>query len=252
MKVKALSKQYCHDFLPFIWYGLIISFVYILFGFLSFPNGLTVMEQFKEDFVVAPYIISFVTMIGISFNYRRFKLAMQNGVSRKDFWKAKMLFIVKAAFIVNVVNIFIGYINIMMGSTETYAYYQFFGKAFSNVFLQFTSMFITDYVTLFFLFIAMNTFGTMASLMNKIGKSIFYSIGIVCYMFLSNLLTQYSSQRAITKLYKSINGESMSIFIFNVRSSHPKPFILIGLLIILSIIAAGFNLLFTKLEQVKR
>ncbi|MGQ2283100.1 hypothetical protein [Apilactobacillus kunkeei] len=252
MKVRALSKKYLHDFLPFIGYGLIASIVYILFGFLSFPDGMSVLQQVKQDFVMSPYLISVVTMVGISFNYRRFKLAMQNGVSRKTFWKAKMLFIFKAAFIVNVVNIIVSFINIKMGPSETYIYFQIFDKAFNNVFIQSFSMFITDYVALLFIFISMNTFGTMASLMNKFGKAIFYSIGIVTYMILTNLLTQYSSRKLISKFFDRINGDAILNFIFDIKSKSPKPYMLILIMIILAIIAALFNLLFTKLEQVKR
>ena len=253
MKTKALAKQYCHDFIPYIWYGIIVSVVYILFGLLSVVDGQPPIEyQFKENFFLSPYIITIVTMIGISFNYRRFKLAMQSGVSRKTFWKAKMFFIAKATLIVNVVNVIISFINMKIGPSETYLYYQAYGKAFSNVFVQSISMFITDYVVLLFIFVAMNTFGTMTSLMNKIGKSIFYSIGVVCYMFVTNLLTQYSSQRLISRFYAHINGDAIFNFIFSIDAKVPRPYALIGFIIILTIIAALFNLLFTKLEQVKR
>ncbi|KOY74973.1 hypothetical protein RZ54_09700 [Apilactobacillus kunkeei] len=252
MKTKALANQYCHDFIPYIWYGLVVSVVYILFGLLSADGARSLEYQFKETFFMAPYIITVVTMVGISFNYGRFKLAMQNGVSRKTFWKAKLLFIAKAALIVNVVNVIISFINMGMGPNETYLYYQAYGKAFSSVFAQSISMFITDYVVLLFIFIVMNTFGTMTSLMNKIGKSIFYSIGVVCYMFLTNLLTQYSSQRIISRFYARINGDAILNFIFSIGVKVPRPYPLIGFTIVLAIIAALFNLLFTKLEQVKR
>lgn len=256
MKKKALAKQYLHDFIPFIWYGIIVAIVYILFALLTDVNtastAATIKEDLKETFVLSPYLITLVTMLGISFNYHRFQVALQNGVSRKTFWKAKMLFIIKAAFLVNVVNVFLGLLNVMMGHEQTYAYYQLFGKAFSNMFLQSIFMFITDYVVLLFIFIAMNTFGTIASLMNRIGKSIFYSIGVVFYIFFTNLLTQYGSQKIISKFYARINGEAILNFIFGVDRYHSKPFALIGVFIILSIIAAGFNLLFTRLEQVKR
>ncbi|KOY79450.1 hypothetical protein [Apilactobacillus kunkeei] len=252
MKTKALAKQYCHDFIPYIWYGIVVSVVYILFGLLSADGAPSIGYQLKASFFMAPYIITVVTMIGISFNYRRFKLAMQSGVSRKTFWKSKMLFIAKSTLIVNVVNVVIGFINMKLGPSETYLYYQAYGKAFSNVFAQSISMFITDYVVLLFIFVAMNTFGTMTSLMNKIGKSIFYSIGVVCYMFFTNLLTQYSSQRLISRFYAHINGDAIFNFIFSIDAKVPRPYPLIGFMIILAIIAALFNLLFTKLEQVKR
>ena len=247
-KVKYLSQQYSEQFYKILLVGFISGLVYFLFNMLSTNDVLTLY--------LFPYILSVFAFIGVCVNYSRFLFAMQIGVTRTNFWKAKIWFLAKMALLVNIINILVSFIAIKLNAaTSIYMYMQTYFGFFHNTFIDVVFMFITDYFVLLFLMMIVNTFGTFVSLFNRVGKSIFYVIFIFVYISWQISLTKESFVNAIKEIFNNLHISSLLYFLLGITEKGDligNPIHLIITMIIFTIIVAGLNYLFTKLEQVKR
>lgn len=252
-KVKYLSQQYSGQFYKMLLWGGVGSLVYFLMANLMSAHNILALYKF-------PYIISIFAFIGVCANYNRFLFAMQIGVTRTNFFKAKILFVVKMALLVNVINILLTYMAIevvikLHASTSIYIYIETYFGFFHNMFIDVVFMFITDYLVLLFLMMIVNTFGTFVSLFNQVGKSIFYVIFIFVYISWQILLTKKSFFHAVKEIFSNLHISSLLNLLLGITEKGDKignPIHLIITMIIFTMIVASLNYLFTKLEQVKR
>ncbi|GAA6112405.1 MAG: hypothetical protein M3005_03780 [Apilactobacillus sp.] len=256
MRTKELVKMYVKEFLPFLQYALIVSLVLLLFSVLESEQKMR-LNDFKNQFVSIPYIFDFFALLCVSMNHNRFKLAIQHGIDRKDFWKAKLMFMAKASLVVNLINLVFVLIIMKMNGMYSLAYTSTYFGFFHNYFIDVIFMFITDYIALLLLMVCVNCFGTFASLFNRYGKICFYLILAAMYFFVGSILAKYSVVTSFTHFLGKIHTEVFLNLIFGLyedQKLHPfsNPINIIISMLIMMVIAAALNLLFTKLVQVKR
>lgn len=253
MKVKNLFLKLSKHNL--IMSSLIVLFIavldFIFSGNMSQSNIWSNVNSFPIIFSICLFILS-------SINYSNFNLSVQVGISRNNLWKIKLYVLLFNAFISSLFTFTITIIvykfkHNMLNSFYINTYFDFFDNNLLNILF----MFITTFITLIFILMVFNTWGSFISLFNRLWKFVIY-IGIfgsfIAFIISMNqriifdfvykyLFDTYSGTWQCLRYVTGMNAQNTSAN----NPIHP-----IITLIILSIILSIMNYGLTKLQQVNR
>ncbi|UQS85159.1 hypothetical protein MOO46_00720 [Apilactobacillus apisilvae] len=251
MKEKALFKAISKR--NYFWATLIVLFVLLLD--IVFSRSLS--DGFLNNINSFPTIFTLCLLILLSKNYDNFKIAIQNGINRKKFWKMKMWLVLSSSFTLSVFSFVVQIFrfNINDISSSDWFFYNY-SNFFSNNILDTIFMFISELFLAFFIMMLVNTWGSFMSLFNRLWKTIIYVSIIGSFIAFGISLNQtiiynvfdylvFSHSNGINNFFHLILGISNN-------GSNNNPINLIITLLVCTIILSAINYGVTKLQQVNR
>lgn len=198
----------------------------------------------------------------LSRNYDNFKISIQSGMSRKNFWKSKLFLIIFSALICNIISFIITIIMYSINSNYLNSFYiDNYFHFFNSYIINFIFMFITGFCMMLFLLLLFNTWGSLMSLFNHIVKIIIYLIlfSLMISFFIG--ITHEGFYEYFVNLMDNMHVESIFKFLsgFNTIDidkrhllSNANPINAISTLFVSSLILGCINYQVTKFQQVNR
>ncbi|TPR12655.1 hypothetical protein [Apilactobacillus timberlakei] len=161
---KNLIKRY-------LFYLLIFSCVFGLMN-LIFNHSPLFSLLHSISYYLYGYTVALVTL-----NYYLFNLSISSGISRNGLYRVKLYSLSTITFFINIFIFSINLFSYILNNKQTDSIYMnlYFGF-FNNNIINFISMFIIGFITIFFIMILFNTLGTFLSLFNVLGKIITFFV----------------------------------------------------------------------------
>jgi hypothetical protein len=195
-------------------------------------------------------------MVVMSFNYSNFKMGIQMGITRSNLFKVKVIFLIKMSFLISVIETIFNVLHIVFHNSWSDSFYEPYFGFFHNIFFDSISMFVTSWLILTCIFIALNTFGSFIALFNRISKFIFYIAMMFIYLSLGALLSRNSLYDLMIHFLNHYHIKNFIYIIFGFGSKGQltlgNPLYLMGTLVVTSVLISLFNYVFTRFSQVKR
>ncbi|WP_105957149.1 hypothetical protein [Apilactobacillus quenuiae] len=198
----------------------------------------------------------------LSRNYGNFKLAIQSGISRNQFWKVKMIVIIFSAFLSSIFSFIITMIiytfdKSYLSSFYISSYFQFFNVYILNLIF----MFIAYFCMMLFLIVLLNTWGSLMSLFNRMVKFIIYLllIGLMISFFIGiahegfyEYFVRIMDDLHVVPIFKFISGFKTIDIDQRHALANANPINAILTLLASSFVLSCINYKITKLQQLNR
>lgn len=265
MKEQSLFKNVVKRYLSISFFIVLLLFLWDLFVTGSTRINMDLFSLLHEIFIS----ISFWTVFNViiiflwSFNYKNFKLSIQNSISRKKFFKIKIKLILFFTIISCVFNLLE---NLMDKFIFNISMNELYSKQYNNYFNSISIFLMTFFVIFFFILLA-NTWGSFLSLFSNIWKFIIHIFMISIFVSFCFLLVNPTYHDIFSKIMLSINADFVLDFVsgfIDGFNHHPaiqnnysnitiyNPNLTLLFLIIMSAIFLIINYKLTKLQQVNR
>ncbi|TPR18507.1 hypothetical protein DY138_05350 [Apilactobacillus timberlakei] len=256
MKSKSLFKKINQQNL-FICLLVIafICFSNIIFGGFSKDTFLKMLNSLSS-------CLGFCFIVLLSRNYGNFKLSIQNGMSRKQFFKSKMFIIIFSAFLSSLFSYIITIIIYILDKSYLSSFYiSNYFQFFNSYILDLIFMFIADFCMMLFLIVFFNTFGSLMSLFNRMVKFFIYLllIGLTVSFFIGiahegfyEYFVRIMDNFHVVSVFKFISGFNTIDIDQRHSLANANPINAILTLLISSSILSFISYKITKLQQVNR
>ncbi|WP_105957150.1 hypothetical protein [Apilactobacillus quenuiae] len=270
MKEQILFKHITKKYLFISSLVVLLLFLWDLFITGITRTDMDLFSLLHEVFISIPLwtVFNLIIILLFVFNYKNFKLAIQNSISRKNFFKLKIKLILFFSVISDLFNLLENLIDkfifhISMDELYSKQYDNYFNINFYNT----ISIFLMTFFVIFFFILVFNTWGSFLSLFSNLWKFIIHIFMISMFISFCFLLSNPSYYDIFAKIMISINAnfvlDLVSGFIagFNnqpliqnnysgVAMYNPN-FTLVCLIIMFSIFLIA-NYKITKLQQLNR
>ncbi|TPR22754.1 hypothetical protein DY102_05525 [Apilactobacillus timberlakei] len=246
MKELALYKNLIKRYLLYL---LIYSFVFGLMNLMFNHSPL-----FSLLHSISYYLYGY-TVILVTLNYYLFKLSISSGISRNGLYKLKLYILTTITFIINIFIFSINLFSYILNNKQTDSIYMnlYFGF-FNNNIINFISMFIIGFITIFFIMILFNTLGTFLSLFNVLGKI----ITLISIYAITHIMTMAFVFYYFVFGFKNINLQPTFDLITGLNAStagdgnNGNPISIAITLILLTCLLLFINYKLTKKSQVRK
>ncbi|TPR17806.1 hypothetical protein [Apilactobacillus timberlakei] len=237
----------------------------LIIAFICFSN--IIFGGFSKD-IFLKILNSLSGCVGLCFivllsrNYGNFKLSIQNGMSRKQFFKSKMFIIIFSAFLSSLFSFIITIIIYILDKSYLSSFYiSNYFQFFNSYILNLIFMFIADFCMMLFLIVFFNMFGSLMSLFNRMVKLYIYLllISLTVSFFIGiahegfyEYFVRIMDNLHVVSIFKFISGFNTIDIDQRHSLANANPINAILTLLISSSILSCISYKITKLQQVNR